>query len=117
MPTDLPMMTSTITNTFNITSPHEEFVYKPDDKGMDWQSYIIAISSTMVFLIGTFGNGSVVMIISRAHNMRTTTNLGILSLAVADLFVLLICMPSALIELYSNGVWYFGATMCKYLVN
>ena len=46
--------------------------------------------------------------------MRTATNMFLANLSVADLLVLLICMPSALLELHSRDAWHLGAAMCKY---
>ncbi|XP_074640174.1 thyrotropin-releasing hormone receptor-like [Tubulanus polymorphus] len=45
--------------------------------------------------------------------MRNSTNFFLLNLSVADLFVLTICMPSALLEFHSKDIWYLGEAMCK----
>ncbi|XP_060562096.1 QRFP-like peptide receptor [Ruditapes philippinarum] len=45
--------------------------------------------------------------------MRTPTNYFISSLAVADLLVLLICQPAALMEFFAKDRWLIGKTLCK----
>ena len=47
--------------------------------------------------------------------MRNATNMCLLSLSAADMLVLCVCMPSALVEFYGKDVWYLGETLCKYL--
>ena len=37
------------------------------------------------------------------------------NLSLADFLVLLVCMPSAAVDLYAKEVWYFGGFLCKYL--
>ncbi len=59
------------------------------------------------------GNAMVVYIVLRNREMRNATNVFLLNLSVADLLVVLICMPSALIEFYGKDVWYLGPVMCK----
>ena len=56
----------------------------------------------------------VVYIVLRNRDMRNATNVFLLNLSVADLLVVLICMPSALAEFYGKDVWYLGPIMCKY---
>ena len=56
----------------------------------------------------------VVYIVLRNRDMRNATNVFLLNLSMADLLVVLICMPSALAEFYGKDVWYLGPVMCKY---
>ena len=60
------------------------------------------------------GNAMVVYIVLRNRDMRNATNVFLLNLSVADLLVVLICMPSALAEFYGKDVWYLGPIMCEY---
>lgn len=50
-----------------------------------------------IFVIGLVGNGFVVAVVHSTPRMRTTTNLLLVNLAVADILVLLICVPANLV--------------------
>ncbi|XP_064617180.1 QRFP-like peptide receptor [Liolophura sinensis] len=45
--------------------------------------------------------------------MRVPNNFFFASLSIADLLVLVICQPSALLEFYAKDRWYLGTAMCK----
>ncbi|KAM9835396.1 cholecystokinin receptor type A-like [Syngnathus typhle] len=73
----------------------------------------------VIFLIGVAGNSLIIAVLSRNRRMRTVTNLFLLSLAVSDLMVSLVCIPFTLIPnlmrtfIFSDGtckmVMYFMA--------
>lgn len=44
--------------------------------------------------------------------MRTVTNIFIVNLAIADLAVIIICLPPTLLSDVTE-TWYFGFAMCK----
>ena len=46
-------------------------------------------------------------------DMRSSTNLYLANLSVADLLVLLICLPSGLAEFHSQEEWFLGDIICK----
>lgn len=60
----------------------------------------------LVFIVGIVGNSFVVAVVCRSPRMRTPTNFFIANLAVADLLVVLFCLPATLIaNIYSgNGL-------------
>ena len=66
----------------------------------------------IISLLGLFGNTLVIIVVLFNKNMRNTTNLLILSLAVADLLFILICVPSTAIK-YALPRWPFGEIWCK----
>lgn len=57
---------------------------------------IIFIAYTLVFIVGIVGNCFVVTIVCRSPKMRTVTNIFIANLALADILVLIICLPANL---------------------
>lgn len=57
--------------------------------------YLIAYSS--VFLVGLLGNVCVVLVVLRSPRMRNATNFFICNLALADILVLICCLPATLI--------------------
>ncbi len=74
---------------------------------------LVTLFSGIIFVIGVLGNAIVMCIILRNHGMHSSTNMSLFSLSVADIMVLVICMPSALSEFYGKEVWYLGQFMCK----
>lgn len=80
----------------------------------------IQIASTIffsfIFLLGVFGNLLVILVVCLNRNMKTSVNIYLINLCIADILVLTVCMPPVLVEVYARDVWYFGKTMCKYFV-
>lgn len=56
-------------------------------------SIIAPIFFSVVILVGFFGNLLVVLVVTFNKQMRNTTNLLILNLAVADLLFIVFCVP------------------------
>ncbi|KAK6185598.1 hypothetical protein SNE40_007798 [Patella caerulea] len=77
----------------------------------------ISVTSTLlyviIFIVGIIGNGLVITVVAINKDMRNSTNTFLVNLAVADLLVILICMPPALAEIFSKDQWFFGEVMCK----
>lgn len=78
----------------------------------------IQVTSTIfyvfIFLLGILGNLLVIVVVCMNRNMKTSVNIYLMNLCVADLLVLIVCMPTALADVYARDVWYFGSLMCKY---
>ena len=69
-----------------------------------------------IFFVGTVGNVLVIVVISCSRDMRTSTNIYLVNLSLADLLLLLVCTPTALIEIcYHPEIWILGFHMCEYL--
>lgn len=75
---------------------------------------MVTVFYSLVFLLGVVGNLLVIVVVSRNVDMRTSTNCFLVNLSVADMLVLLVCMPSALVEVLARDVWLLGVSMCKY---
>ena len=69
----------------------------------------------ILFFIGTFGNGLVIISITRSVRLRTVTNTYLLNIAVVD-FLLLLSIPFLIITILANG-WIFGNILCKMYFN
>lgn len=75
---------------------------------------ITAIAIIIILFVGTVGNTMVTLVIANSRDMRTSTNIFLVNLSVADLLVLLIITPTALLEvLYHPEIWLLGPAMCK----
>lgn len=57
---------------------------------------LLIIAYTLIFLLGFVGNAAVIIVIYSKRKMRTVTNLFVLNSAVADLLVVLFCVPVTL---------------------
>lgn len=60
-------------------------------------SVILTIAYSIVFIVGIIGNSVVVAIVCKSPRMRTVTNYFIANLALADILVLLFCLPATLV--------------------
>ncbi|XP_067126537.1 growth hormone secretagogue receptor type 1-like [Centruroides vittatus] len=68
----------------------------------------------LILTLGTIGNLMVPLVVFKNKELRNSTNIFLINLSIADLLVLLVCMPSVLIELHSKPeVWILGEEMCK----
>ncbi|XP_011412954.3 QRFP-like peptide receptor [Magallana gigas] len=78
--------------------------------------YIIILASVMyslIFIAGVIANLSVVIVVGAAKRIRSRMSFLFANLSLADLLVLIVCMPSAAIDLFAKEVWYLGEFMCK----
>nr|XP_036669888.1 neuropeptide CCHamide-2 receptor isoform X2 [Drosophila suzukii] len=76
------------------------------------ETYIVTVLYTLIFIVGVLGNGTLVIIFFRHRSMRNIPNTYILSLALADLLVILVCVPVATI-VYTQESWPFDRNMCR----
>lgn len=60
-------------------------------------SLLYCLAYTIVFILGIVGNSAVVAVVFRSPRMRTVTNYFIVNLALADILVLLFCLPPTLL--------------------
>lgn len=75
-------------------------------------SIVIPTLFALVITLGLIGNVFVIIVVLVKTHMRSPTNLLLLSLAVADLSFLLICVPFTAYK-YVNTRWIFGDIFCK----
>ena len=98
-----------LNQTFNMT-------HLGDEPNIPMYTFILVLTlNSIIFIMGISGNFLVVLVIARVRIMRTPTNFFLLNLSIADILVLLICQPAALMEFYSKDRWLIGEAMCKYL--
>ncbi|CAL1529230.1 unnamed protein product, partial [Lymnaea stagnalis] len=82
---------------------------------MTFEDYVRIIVPTIfgvICVLGVFGNSMVIIVVLTDKHMRNTTNILILSLAVADLLFLVCCVPFTAVN-YAINVWPFGNFGCK----
>ncbi|XP_030025314.1 neuropeptide CCHamide-1 receptor [Manduca sexta] len=98
------METSNITQE-NGTENYQPYYERPE-------TYIVPIIFALIFVIGVVGNGTLVAVFVRHKAMRNVPNTYILSLALADLLVIITCVPFTSI-VYTVESWPWGATVCR----
>ena len=65
-----------------------------------------------IFITGITGNMLVCLVVSRQQKLRTSTNFYIMNLAVADLAVLILCIPFDVAVLENSYIWPVGKFLC-----
>lgn len=73
---------------------------------------VVPVVFSVIAVLGFVGNLSVIIVVVANLQMRSTTNTLILSLAVADLLFIVICVPFTAVS-YAITVWPFGTAWCK----
>lgn len=88
--------------------------YPPEDDGEfeEMVSRIVAIFFGLIGITGLLGNALVVLVVLSNPLMRSTTNLLIINLAVADLLFVIFCIPFTATD-YVVSSWPFGDLWCK----
>ncbi|XP_042616233.1 galanin receptor type 1-like [Cyprinus carpio] len=77
---------------------------------------IVPVIFGCIFFLGIIGNTLVMVVIGKikSRRSRSTTNIFILNLSIADLSFLLFCVPFHA-TIYSLPEWIFGAFLCKFV--
>ena len=69
----------------------------------------------LIMTLGITGNILVPLVVCRTKDLCNSTNLFLINLSIADLLVIIVCVPTVLIELHSRPeVWILGEGMCEY---
>lgn len=61
-------------------------------------SAVYCVAYVLVFVVGLIGNSFVIAVVYRSPRMRTVTNFFIVNLAVADVLVIVFCLPATLLS-------------------
>lgn len=78
----------------------------------DIVSRVVPIFFGFIGIVGLVGNALVVLVVAANPGMRSTTNLLIINLAVADLLFVIFCVPFTATD-YVMPRWPFGDLWCK----
>ena len=109
-------MSEVLDSMYNVSSRHINRTTRINGDTIEAPSYIVftaTILYCLIFLVGVAGNILVIVVIISSRSMKTTVNKYLLNLCIADLMVILVCMPTALGDIFTKEVWYFGEFMCK----
>ncbi|XP_052798210.1 orexin receptor type 2-like isoform X1 [Mya arenaria] len=78
----------------------------------DTSQWILIAAYIVVFLVGLVGNVLVCCVIWKNRSMRTVTNIFIVNLSIADIAVIVMCLPLTLLVDITE-TWFLGTVMCK----
>lgn len=68
----------------------------------------------LIFIVGVGGNALVPILMWQNRQLRHSTNIFLLNLALADSLVLLVCLPTSLVELHTvPNTWVLGEVLCE----
>ncbi|XP_009491695.1 galanin receptor type 1 [Pelecanus crispus] len=84
--------------------------------GIGIENFITLIVFGLIFTLGVLGNSLVITVLARSKpgKRRSTTNIFILNLSIADLAYLLFCIPFQS-TVYVLPTWVLGAFICKFI--
>ncbi|XP_039438745.1 neuropeptide CCHamide-1 receptor-like isoform X2 [Culex pipiens pallens] len=75
------------------------------------ETYIVPILFAAIFIVGVLGNGTLIIVFLRHRAMRNVPNTYILSLALADLLLIVTTVPFTSI-VYTLDSWPWGSLLC-----
>lgn len=73
---------------------------------------VVPVFFGLIGVLGLLGNSLVVIVVAANPGMRSTTNILIINLAIADLLFVLFCIPFTATD-FVMPYWPFGDTWCK----
>ncbi|XP_016952125.1 allatostatin-A receptor [Drosophila biarmipes] len=111
-------------NNYAFTSEHSEYSDHNANDSMEYDAESVALErivSTIVPVFfgiigfaGLLGNGLVILVVVANQQMRSTTNLLIINLAVSDILFVIFCVPFTATD-YVLPEWPFGNVWCKFV--
>lgn len=106
------LVSNSLNNVTNMTTSGEPLdPVQPPVPYEEWQQIVIAIVLGFIIICTVIGNSLVCISVAIVRRLQSPSNLLIVSLAVADLFVGLLVMPLAAV-LEINGSWILGPIVC-----
>ncbi|XP_005281507.1 galanin receptor type 1 [Malaclemys terrapin pileata] len=84
--------------------------------GIGIENFLTLVVFGVIFALGVLGNSLVITVLARSKpgKPRSTTNIFILNLSIADLAYLLFCIPFQS-TVYVLPTWVLGAVICKFI--
>ncbi|KAM5305472.1 galanin receptor type 1 [Glossophaga mutica] len=100
----------------NASWPEPSVPDPPPFLGIGVENFITLVAFGLIFALGVLGNSLVITVLARSKpgKRRSTTNLFILNLSIADLAYLLFCIPFQA-TVYALPTWVLGAFICKFI--
>lgn len=83
-------------------------------KQLEYVEILKLVAYAIIIAGGLLGNVSVILTVALNRSMRTTINLYVANLAVADAMICIICMVPHAISVVTENVYVLGEFMCKF---
>ncbi|XP_045115546.1 growth hormone secretagogue receptor type 1-like [Portunus trituberculatus] len=111
----LPTSLLSVTASSRDVAPRNYSTALPDVSFPTYMQGVYTAWCLLLLLVGLVGNVLVPVLVVRDRDLRAaSTSIFIANLVVADLLVLVVCLPALLSELYAPpAVWVLPASMCK----
>ncbi|XP_055840244.1 neuropeptide CCHamide-1 receptor [Episyrphus balteatus] len=93
-----------IQNATATETPYVPYVHRPE-------TYIVPVLFAFIFIVGVLGNGTLIVVFLGVRQMRNVPNTYILSLALADLLVIVTTVPLTS-TVYTVDSWPWGSFLC-----
>ncbi|KAH7944388.1 hypothetical protein HPB52_018935 [Rhipicephalus sanguineus] len=93
-------------------SPDAAYLDGDEDDFFECWGIVVPILFGAIAVIGFFGNALVVLVVLCNPQMRSTTNILIINLAMADLLFIVFCVPFTGWD-YTLNYWPFGDVWCR----
>lgn len=89
-----PLRLNITMNRSELEAIDDEFMYRHSGA----MTAVYCVAYLLVFIVGLVGNCFVIAVVYRSPRMRTVTNFFIVNLAVADILVIVFCLPATLMS-------------------
>ncbi|CAH2981915.1 unnamed protein product [Chilo suppressalis] len=89
-----PLRMNVTLNRSDLGGVSDEFMYRHSGA----MTAVYCVAYLLVFVVGLIGNCFVIAVVYRSPRMRTVTNFFIVNLAVADILVIVFCLPATLMS-------------------
>lgn len=89
-----PLRMNVTMNRSDLGVMNDEFMYRHSGA----MTAVYCAAYLLVFVVGLVGNCFVIAVVYRSPRMRTVTNFFIVNLAVADILVIVFCLPATLMS-------------------
>lgn len=84
-----------------------------ENRPVSKMSMIFATLFALTFIFGIFTNAIVILVFAIKSEFRQYTNYFFTNLSIADILVLLVCIPVAITDQFSPDIWNYGSLYCK----
>ncbi|XP_046822975.1 RYamide receptor isoform X2 [Vespa crabro] len=90
----------------------DEFVSKENVISSIWFQATVYFLYSMIFVVAVIGNGLVCYVVQSSPRMQTVTNYFIVNLAISDILIAVLCVPTTFVSVLILQYWSFGPTLC-----
>ncbi len=87
-----------VNNSFSFTDQNLTLLLETNIINFNLFELFVIIFSSFVFVLGIVGNLLVVIVVLKNSHMKTITNMFIVNLAIGDFLVILICLPTSVLQ-------------------